>query len=113
MEMSCQMSWQEDWTGTRLHTRRPLWLKRGCRAEWNNDHDPDIEEAETQEQESVEAYIKKLQAEYDNFITSPCYCNLNRIPCLAHTLHLPILKMFEDEEGVFYDVLKKVNSEKF
>ena len=33
---------------------------------------------------------------------------------LAHTLELRFLKMFEfkDEEGVFYDVLKKVNSEK-
>ena len=75
------------------------------------DHDPDNEEARTQE--SVEAYIKKLQAEYDDFITSPRHCNLNRIACIAHTLQLPILKMFEDEDGVFYDVLKKVNSEKF
>ena len=33
---------------------------------------------------------------------------------LAHTLELRFLKMFEfeDEEGVFYDVLRKVNSEK-
>ena len=33
---------------------------------------------------------------------------------LAHTLELCFLKMFEfkDEEGVFYDVLRKVNSEK-
>ena len=67
------------------------------------DHDPDNEEAETQE--SVEAYIKKLQAEYDDFITSPRHCNL--------LLQLPILKMFEDEDVVFYDVLKKINSEKF
>ena len=71
------------------------------------DHDPDNEEAETQE--CVEAYIKKLQDEYEDFISSPRHCNLNRIPCLAHTMQLPILKMFEDKEGVFYDVLKKVN----
>ena len=34
---------------------------------------------------------------------------------LANTLELRFLKTFEfkDEEGVFYDVLKKVNSEKF
>ena len=73
--------------------------------------DPDHEEVESHE--SVEAYIRKLQAEYDDFITSPRQFNLKRITCLAHTLQLPILKMFEDEEGVFYDVLKKVNSEKF
>ena len=71
--------------------------------------DPDDEETE----ESVEAYIRKLQAEYDDFITFPRQFNLKRIPCIAHTLQLPILKLFEDKEGVFYDVLKKVNSEKF
>ena len=73
--------------------------------------DPDHEEVESHE--SVEAYIRKLQAEYDDFITSPRQFNLKRITCLAHTLQLPILKMFEDEDGVFYNVLKKVNSEKF
>ena len=71
--------------------------------------DPDDEETE----ESVEAYIRKLQAEYDDFITFPRQFNLKRIPCIAHTLQLPILKLFDDKEGVFYDVLKKVNSEKF
>ena len=71
------------------------------------DYDPNNEEAETQE--CVEAYINKLQAEYDDIITSPRHCNLNRISCIAHTLQLPILKMFENKEGVFYDVLKKVN----
>ena len=75
-------------------------------------HPVDPEEVESQE-EDVAAYIKKLQAEYDDMITSPRQFNLKRIPCLAHTLQLPILKMFADEEGVFYDVLKKVNSEDF
>ena len=71
--------------------------------------DPDNEESE----ENVGAYIRKLQAEYDDFITFPRQFNLKRIPCIAHTLQLPILKLFEDKEGVFYDVLKKVNSEEF
>ena len=71
--------------------------------------DPDNEESE----ENVGIYIRKLQAEYDDFITFPRQFNLKRIPCIAHTLQLPILKLFEDKEGVFYDVLKKVNSEEF
>ena len=71
--------------------------------------DPDKKEYE----ENVGAYFRKLQAEYDDSITFPRQFNLKRIPCIAHTLQLPILKLFEDKEGVFYDVLKKVNSEEF
>ena len=71
--------------------------------------DPANEESE----KNVGTYIRTLQAEYDDFITFPRQFNLKRIPCIAHTLQLPILKLFEDKEGVFYDVLKKVNSEKF
>ena len=48
--------------------------------------DPDKKEYE----ENVGAYFRKLQAEYDDSITFPRQFNLKRIPCIAHTLQLPI-----------------------
>ena len=56
--------------------------------------DPDNEESE----ENVGAYIRKLQAEYDDFITFPRQFNLKRIPCIAHTLQLPIQRQEEGGE---------------
>ena len=43
-------------------------------------------------------YIRTLQAEYDDFITFPRQFNLKRIPCIAHTLQLPIQRQEEGGE---------------
>ena len=56
--------------------------------------DPDNEESE----ENVGSYIRKLQAEYDDFITFPCQFNLKKIPCIAYTLQLPIQRQEEGGE---------------
>ena len=55
--------------------------------------DPDKKEYE----ENVGAYFRKLQAEYDDSITFPRQFNLKRIPCIAHTLQLPI--QIQEEGG--------------
>ena len=60
-------------------------------------HPVDPEEVESQE-EDVAAYIKKLQAEYDDLITSPRQFNLKIILCIAHTLQLPIQRQEEGGE---------------
>ena len=68
--------------------------------------DPDYEEPKTEE--DVRAFINKLETEFDDFITSPRLFGLRRIPCLAHTLQLPILKMYDNKTNVFFDVISKV-----